>query len=294
MRVHLVTQDPVGNGRILGSWLEQLMWSGLYTASDRPESKADINLFWPLQRYYWQGWDETLTAGLFTHREENDKHKQRMWDYSAKHLSLRVCFASQYYTQLQHNGLTMRVLPPIHPIFRQLPPDGQRGNHKARVGMVGYFADNPSGRKGDDLARALVETFGDRVDFVGAGSGLPFPHKTVAPPLMPYWYEDIDILVNTSIIEGVGMPPLEALARGKPVVIPWHVGVWDDLGEHPYIFRYRVGETASLIEALNDALSLDFEKHWDTSESLNYNTPEQWQETMAYALFILWGKRHGR
>ena len=48
---------------------------------------------------------------------------------------------------------------------------------------------------------------------------------------MPKWYEDIDVLICTSLYEGCPFPVLEAGAYGKPV-ISTHVGIVPELVKH--------------------------------------------------------------
>jgi hypothetical protein len=77
---------------------------------------------------------------------------------------------------------------------------------------------------------------------------------------MPAFFQSLDILVVTSLIEGVPMPPLEALSCGASVVIPREVGLLDELGRTESgedvlgIHRYERGNARSLIGALAAAV----------------------------------------
>ena len=56
------------------------------------------------------------------------------------------------------------------------------------------------------------------------------------------------------------MPVLEALACGVRVVIPQHVGILDELPDAPGIHRYVRGNAASLVKALEAAISQPFDR----------------------------------
>jgi len=70
---------------------------------------------------------------------------------------------------------------------------------------------------------------------------------------MPAFYQELDILVCTSRVEGGPMPPLEALSCGCSVVVPRGVGILDELPDVLGIHRYKRGDAADLIRALNKA-----------------------------------------
>jgi hypothetical protein len=72
---------------------------------------------------------------------------------------------------------------------------------------------------------------------------------------MPAFFQSLDILVVTSLIEGVPMPPLEALSCGVSVVIPREVGLLDELPDvEGGVVRYERGDARSLMGALTYAV----------------------------------------
>jgi hypothetical protein len=71
---------------------------------------------------------------------------------------------------------------------------------------------------------------------------------------MPAFYQGLDVLVVTSRVEGVPMPPLEALSCGVSVVVPRGVGLLDELPEVLGIHRYDRGDVGGLIQALEEAV----------------------------------------
>jgi glycosyltransferase involved in cell wall biosynthesis len=117
------------------------------------------------------------------------------------------------------------------------------------------------GRKGEDLLAAALQTeAGKAFDWRAIGRGWPVPTKRIAYDNLEEFYQELDLLVCTSLIEGVPYPPLEALACGVPIVIPRGVGLLDDLPDVRGIFRYDVGDTDGLVRALGEAQAL---KHPD-------------------------------
>jgi glycosyltransferase involved in cell wall biosynthesis len=70
---------------------------------------------------------------------------------------------------------------------------------------------------------------------------------------MPRFYQGLDVLVVPSRVEGIPMPPLEALACGTRIVIPRNVGILDELGDCTGVYRYPKGDLKGLIKAVEQA-----------------------------------------
>jgi glycosyltransferase involved in cell wall biosynthesis len=132
-----------------------------------------------------------------------------------------------------------RIYYGLDPIFRPLPPDqvaefrrrrglperfllfvGTLEPRKNVAGLVEAYACLPGdcpplllvGGKGwlyDDIfARVEALNLADRVRFVGYIPGEE----------LPWWYNAAELFVYPSVYEGFGLPPLEAMACGTPVV----------------------------------------------------------------------------
>jgi len=72
---------------------------------------------------------------------------------------------------------------------------------------------------------------------------------------MPDFFRSLDVFMCTSRVEGVPMPPLEAMACGVEVVVPKGVGMLDDLPDLPGIWRFNPGNYDDLERALTEALA---------------------------------------
>jgi hypothetical protein len=75
---------------------------------------------------------------------------------------------------------------------------------------------------------------------------------------MEDFYRGLSVYICTSLIEGTGHGPLEALACGVPVVIPKDVGIFDELLSSPLvegagIWRYEAGDYEDLVAAIKRA-----------------------------------------
>ena len=120
------------------------------------------------------------------------------------------------------------------------------------VGLSGYTYANH--RKGEDLVRGMLGSkVGRRVEWRASGRGWPVQTVRYAWEEMGSFYQGLDVLVCPSRVEGIPMPPLEALACGVRVVIPRGVGLLDDLMEVEGIHRYKRGDVEGLLSALEAA-----------------------------------------
>jgi hypothetical protein len=105
---------------------------------------------------------------------------------------------------------------------------------------------------------------------------------------MQQFYQGLDVYICSSLLEGVGYGPLEALACGVPVVIPRGVGVFDDLPITTGICRYAKGDAADMARALAEALDIvpDREALRATTEMF---TDQRWFDDHAAAFATLEG-----
>ncbi len=267
LRVHVVCQNYKEDriiprmSRALG---ERLGW----TVGAAPDPRADVIYL----SGYFEGkrmrpWPGQPVAAYFTHREEqpagNDKAKY--FDEMAGRVQLRIATCKLYGEYLEQYGPTVQCAAPLERDRFTIAPKGRtplaplgRGERNGRgaktmIGFSGYTYANH--RKGEDLVRSLIESDISRdVIWRASGRGWPVPTVRYSWEQMPSFYQSLDILVVPSRVEGIPMPPLEALACGVKVVIPRGVGILDELPNMPGIYRYERGDAKSLYEAVQLAI----------------------------------------
>jgi hypothetical protein len=204
-------------------------------------------------------WPRQPVAAYFSHREEEPPNnaKARLWDQTAARVQLRVATCELYAAGLRAHGRTIVAAAPLEERFRLglgRGTEGARAGRRPIVGLSGYTYSNR--RKGEDLATAVVASeIGQKLEWRASGRGWPVPTKRLAWAEMPAFYQGLDILVCPSRVEGIPMPPLEALACGCSVVIPRGVGLLDELPTMAGIHRYERGDAQGLIAALEEAVA---------------------------------------
>lgn len=209
------------------------------------------------------------TAAYFTHLEVEPPHnaKAKLFFEVAKRVDLRIVTAKMYGEVLSVFGPTVQILPPVErERFVIAPSKGKVGSRKLVAGFSGYTYGN--GRKGEGLAGGLVRGLGSGgvggIEWMASGRGWPVQTRRYGWAEMPSFYQGLDILVVTGTVEGVPMPPLEALSCGVSVVIPREVGLLDEIGsggvggegsggEMPGIHRYEKGDGEDLRRAFEEA-----------------------------------------
>jgi hypothetical protein len=225
-----------------------------WTLTAAPDMHADIiYLMGYFETQVCPTWPRVPVASLFTHREEEPpgNEKARLFDAVAKRVQLRVAMSKVYADPLSRFGPTIQ---PALPVERdRFTIADQPGNRRHPIiGLSGFTYKNR--RKGNDLVGALVKSpVGQRVEWTASGRGWPVPTKGYSWADMPQFYQDLDVLVCTSRVEGGPMTVLEALACGVRVVIPRAVGILDELPDVAGIYRYKCGDLGSLLAALEAA-----------------------------------------
>jgi hypothetical protein len=223
--------------------------------SDKPDPACDV-LF--LSAYFEASllnpWPDVPVMAYFTHREEEPKGnaKARLFDAMAAKVDHRVATCQKYAQVLALQGSVTLARAPLErerfvPVPHPVPTT-------PTIGFSGYTYRNQ--RKGEDLVQALLGApFAGKVNWTASGRGWPVPTVRYTWADMPAFYQALDLLVVPSRVEGIPMPPLEALACGVPVVVPTDVGLLDELPDIPGIYRYERGDPKSLTEAVQRALA---------------------------------------
>ncbi len=221
----------------------------------RPVQGADV--------YYLSGYFEwsVMRGGLpkgapvaayFTHREEEPvgNAKAALYDRLAAKIDLRLATCKLYAEPLAGYGATAQMPPPVERGRFTIPLS--RGLSPLVAGFSGYTYGN--GRKGERLAEKLLDLAWENVIWCASGRGWPCPTQRYTWAQMPGFYQSLDILVVTATVEGVPMPPLEALACGVSVVVPAGVGLLDELPDVGGIHRYKRGDVGDLVRAFRQAV----------------------------------------
>ncbi len=249
MRVRIILPQFENQQRILPRLARALADGTGWSLGSKADPAADLNYAFPYLAHERVG---TRTAAWFTHREDGNRQaKVQIWEGVAKQVDLRLTSARPYLRGLEAYGLTRLVTPPLDREKFRIAPRQQHG--RPVVGTSGYVY--PGGRKGEDLLALLRDSpVGKTVEWRASGRGWPVPTRSYLWQEMESFYQYLNVYVCSSLIEGVGYGPLEALACGVKVVVPRGVGVFDDLPGLPGIVRYQAGDAADLTRALEQAL----------------------------------------
>lgn len=253
MNVHLIV-DTIEGDQVLARFARILVESLGWTYGSHPQPDAELNYFFPyLMATDFLDFKDTPTAGWFTHHDTyHSARKADLWYDIARVLSLRLTCAEQYADDLRRFGPTAIVIPPI-----DLPRDSAffrlREHVSPVIGVSGMVYSG--GRKGERLVVKLAEV-AQRNGWTikAAGRGWPVPTQYYRWSDMATFYAGLDVYVCTSLVEGIPMPPLEALACGTPIVIPRGVGLLDSLPDMVGIDHYEAGNFGSMITAIENSL----------------------------------------
>lgn len=247
-RVHIVCTN-YNEDRIIPRMARALRDSLGWTLSSAPAKCDALYLSGYFEGQKLKPWPDVPVAAYFTHREEQPpgNAKAKLFDAMAARVQLRIVTAAMYADMVAEHGPTVQAAAPLErERFVIAPPPGGR---LPVVGLSGYTYSNK--RKGEDLVKGMIESaIGQRVEWRASGRGWPVPTKRYTWADMPSFYQGLDVLVVPSRVEGIPMPPLEALACGVRVVVPRGVGLLDELPDVAGIYRYERGDLDSLLAAL--------------------------------------------
>jgi len=254
-RISIVCQNSQED-RIIPRMARALRDAWGWTLGAAPDPKADavyLSAYFEVQKL--KPWPDKPLAAYLTHREEvpAGNAKARLFDTVAQRLQLRVATCRLYADYLSQWGPTIQAAAPLE---RDRFTIARRANNRPVVGFSGYTYANH--RKGEDMVKGLLASkLAAKCEWRASGRGWPVPTRRYAWADMPKFYQSLDVLVVPSRVEGIPMPPLEALATGCKVVIPRGVGLLDELTLVPGIHRYERGDLGSLLAALAVALEIE-------------------------------------
>lgn len=258
-----------------------------------PLKEADIYYLSAYFEHHLLGtWDKPV-ASYFTHLETSPpgNAKAKLYHNIAKRVDLRIATAAMYAKDLADYGPTAQITPPVERERFLIP---KQTNKKMVCGFSGYTYSNK--RKGEDLVASVVNSSaGRKVAWKASGRGWPVPTKRYPWSEMPAFYQSLDVLVITSRVEGVPMPPLEALSCGVSVVIPQKVGLLDELGDAPGVHRYKAGNVKDLNRAFKEALEMRSSvDRYQLREITNPYTITTWceQHRQAFEERFLWSEAY--
>ncbi len=266
--------------------------------SSNPSGAAEVNHFICYVEYaqHYSDWHQSEVSCWFTHYDQGQSYKEFWWELAANNVDLRITAARRYLPMLEPHGPT--ALCPRPAIAGQFKIQDRPQNKLPRVGLAGYV--HPGGRKGEKLVAQLgTSKFGERLDLQAIGLGWPCPCRTLDWTDLPKWFNGLDVFLCTSGVEGIPMPPLEALACGVPVVIPRDVGLLDDLPDEPGIYRYNLTDFQGVCAAIETALATSHDREALRAMVAGYNA-ENWAADHVAAIeeskwtIPIESDRHGR
>lgn len=241
MKVHIVIWQ---DNHIIPRMAEWLVEHNGWTMSERPDNSADINYYLPYLQWNTDNHPQTMTAAWFTHFEEGTDWKVKKWYAAAQAIDFPLITTNLYQGMLPHAKL---VTPGVD--LDLFTAQEQQNHDIPVVGIAGVGQP----RKGPHLLLDLY--YSSLTCYISIiGSNWPFQHhRGVAAEEMPAFYKQIDVLLCSSLIEGIPAPVLEALACDRKVVMPWDVGIGNYLPEMPGIRHFKKGDSQSMINALAQA-----------------------------------------
>lgn len=280
MKVNIVAPAYKGDwviARLARHLIERNGWTG----DRKPASRADVNIFIPYCQWRFTKWRDTLTAAWFTHREEESVEggaKLKRWRMIVPEIDLRVTPARFYLAELNEHGRAIQIQQPVEKCFGPAP---RACNRKPTIGVAGrvYLG----GRKGEEMVARLAKD--TRLTVRAAGIGWPVPTTHYQWRDVPRFYHGLDVFVCTSVTEGGPITVYEALACGRPVVVPCGVGQMDELSEMPGIRHYQRGDYADMVRALWQAIDelADLDPI-QLANQVRHATPKAWARDWLEAL----------
>lgn len=253
MKIHVV--GPEGrtdwDAWVIARFARHLSKYNGWTLSQVPDPSAAANVFILYLDWRFHKWRKTPTTALFTHYVPSDRLRVEQWKEVAQAVDLRVTMCDQYVDALKAFGPTVSITTPVEldkfTIIPATPHD---------IPIIGVSGEvYPGGRKGEGLVKKLAAEQSHRWRIIASGKGWPVKTTMYQWKHLQRHYQGLDVFLCTSSIEGGPVTVLEALACGKPVVVPEHVGLIDELPVAPGIYRYPKGNYAVMVDAIEDAFA---------------------------------------
>ena len=242
MKVHIVLFND--NHAIT----QQAMWlveGNGWSCSEEPDPSADINYFMPYLKWELNKHPATRTAALFTHYEHGTAWKIDKWQDAATFIDMPLVETPIYYSAFNRAQI---VTPCVD--RERFTPGAKHNNERTLIGMAGIGQQ----RKGPKLIVDLFYQNAIECELSIIGKRWPFPHRFIEPEKLPDWYRELDVYLCTSLIEGIPLPVLEALASDVKVVIPDGVGICGQLPEMEGIRHYKAGYGPSMLKAIKKVI----------------------------------------
>lgn len=204
-----------------------------------------------------------LTAGLLTLNDSEEKHRRKDEELS---LATKVIVASHITKKsLESIGFEPHRIAVI-PYGISVPPkkiDSERRD-TLRVLFVGRVGPrkgvhrllavwNRLALQNAELLLAGVDEFPSGFLKKSLGRAHFLGHRSAHE--LALLYQDADLLVLPSLVEGFGMVLLEALAHGTPILASNHTAAPDILARHPCGWSFTHGDDEALAEGLAHAHS---------------------------------------
>lgn len=253
MKVNIICRD-LNEDKILPRLAKALAEGTGWQLSENPRGDVDLN-YWIIYIDYAERNSDfrgTKRMAYFSHYEPDSPFKAHWWNDAMGAMDGAILTAKRYETMLPTALPKFLARPPVDvDLFK--PAARTRKNAKPRIGVSGYV-DKRSPRKNAYMVKILAEKFGDRYEIVASGAGWSVPTKLYPYSELPIFYNSLDALICVSSIEGIPMPPLEAMACGVPVVIPHGVGLLDELPMMDGIARHTADNFETLVEAIERTL----------------------------------------
>lgn len=255
MKVNVVTDALPGTKhgeRILPRMSAYLAEANGWTLKQEPDPACDFNYFVNYGHYIkFAPWRGTPIGAYFSHLDTVNKGKEQMWHNAARLVDVCVTTA-KLYNQHCPPEKVYQAHPPVDTKKFTIAP--LPAKKKPIVGTMGFTYGD--GRKGEHLFEQFSRhKIAEKITLRATGRGWTgvrceyHEWKDIQK-----FYQGLDILLCPSLIEGVPMPPLEALACGVKIVVPEHVGLIDELPEMPGIYRYECGNLESMAVAVRNAI----------------------------------------
>jgi len=283
MRVNIIAPDYRSDWIIARLARHLIEYNG-WTANPTPDKSAAVNIFIPYCQWRHTRWDKTLTAAWFTHKEDASvEHgaKLKRWEFTAPALDLRVTPAALYVAELSAYGPTVQIPHPVE--LNHFMVKARIRKSKPVIGVSGRVYGG--GRKGEHMVKRLAKEH-PQWAIIGSGIGWPVPTKRYKWRDMPSYYHGLDVFLCTSLVEGGPVTVLEALACGRPVVIPRGVGQMDEIPLGPGIRHYERGNYRDMERAIIAALQDDTKPDYLRSRVIKF-TPKRYALEWAAAIQAL-------